>query len=193
MAVEIRRAVFALAQVSPSGTIIDKNAPTTTIKTMLTASSEFRVSATGGVASSPNATGVTLDAYLIAEASEGFQLAHIDQTQVITQKMERIIRLVDLYDLAAPGADTDAFTVIKPKTGVYAWRVTVALTVSSVFNVSATDGTTAHIWGLNASAALNAADVYTFEHAVDPDVSYSYQVETDGIVEMLTVDELISE
>ena len=46
---------------------------------------------------------------------------------------------------------------------------------------------------LLAAAALNAADVYTFEHAVDPDVSYSYQVETDGIVEMLTVDELISE
>ncbi len=46
---------------------------------------------------------------------------------------------------------------------------------------------------LLAAAALNAADGYTFEHAVDPDVSYSYQVETDGIVEMLTVDELISE
>ena len=106
---------------------------------------------------------------------------------------EQIIGRKELYTVPAPGADTDIFTKISPKDGVYAWRVTVALTVSSVFNVSATDGTTAHIWGLNASAALNAADVYTFEHAVDPDVSYSYQVETDGIVEMLTVDELVSE
>ena len=106
---------------------------------------------------------------------------------------EKIISRKEFYDLAAPGANTDIFTAVTPKDGVYAWRVTVALTTSSVFNVSATDGTTPHIWGLNASAALNAADLYSFEHSVSPGVSYSYQIETDGVVEYLAVDELVSE
>jgi len=106
---------------------------------------------------------------------------------------EKIIRRTEVYDLAAPGSDTDIFTALEPRGGGYAWRVTVALTVASVFNVSATDGTTPHIWGLNASAALNAADLYSFEHSVSPGVSYSYQIETDGVVEYLAVDELVSE
>jgi len=106
---------------------------------------------------------------------------------------EQIIGRKKLYTVTAPGTNTDIFTKISPKDGVYSWRVTVALAVSSVFNVSATDGTTAYTWGLNASAALNAADLYAFEHAVSPGVTYSYQVETDGIVQMLTVDELVSE
>ncbi len=46
---------------------------------------------------------------------------------------------------------------------------------------------------LLAAAALNAADVYTFEHAVSQSNSFSYQIESDGVVEMLTVDELVSE
>jgi len=106
---------------------------------------------------------------------------------------EKIISRKEFYDLAAPGADTDIFTAVTPKDGVYAWRVTVALTTSSVFNVSATDGTTPHVWGLNASGALNAADLYSFEHAVSPDITYSYQVETDSVVEALIVDELVSD
>jgi len=106
---------------------------------------------------------------------------------------EKIISRKEFYDLAAPGANTDIFTAVTPKDGVYAWRVTVALTTSSVFNVSATDGTTPHAWGLDASGALNAADLYSFEHSVSPGVSYSYQIETDGVVEYLAVDELVSE
>ena len=105
---------------------------------------------------------------------------------------ERIIRRASLYNLAAPGSNTNIFTAIGPKAGSYNWRVCVALTTSSVFNISATNGTTGHIFGLNASAALNAADIYCFEHAVDQANTYSYQIETDGIVEMLTVDELVS-
>lgn len=112
---------------------------------------------------------------------------------------ERIIRAFEGYNIAAPGVSTNIITTsITPARGVYALRVTVALTVSSVFNVAATDGTTAHAWGLNASAALNAADLYSFEFSVhaDPDsssVTYNFQVESDGVVECLLVDQLKSE
>lgn len=99
---------------------------------------------------------------------------------------ERILRLFSGYDITAPGADTDIIDStgagrVTPPVGVYALRVTVALTVSSVVNVSASDGTTPFVWGLNASAALNAGDLYVFEFACHSDpntdpISYDLQV-----------------
>ena len=69
---------------------------------------------------------------------------------------------VTVYNGSAPGANTDILAANVTPDRRSAWRVTVALTTSSVFNVVATDDTTEHVWGLNASAALNAADLYTF-------------------------------
>jgi len=87
MAVEIRRAVLDLVNVDATGGVIDKNSPDTKIRTMLNFTTEFRVFGTGGSASSPNATGVSVDDYLVAEAAEDFQLAHMDQSQIVTQKI----------------------------------------------------------------------------------------------------------
>ena len=67
-------------------------------------------------------------------------------------------------------------------------RVTVALTVSSVLNLEATDGTTTHVWGLNASSALNAADVYVFDVPAYDGLTYNFQVESDGVIEFLMVE-----
>ena len=60
-----------------------------------------------------------------------------------------------------------------------------------MINLSATDGSTTHVWGLNASAALQAADLYDFEFGTDPALAYNVQVETDGVIEQLIWDDLI--
>jgi len=102
------------------------------------------------------------------------------------------IRRDTVFNGGAPGTDTDIFSSdITPKQGSVRARVTVALTTSSVVNVSATDGTTTHTWGLNASAALNAADLYEFQFGTDPALAYNVQVETDGVIEQLLWDDLV--
>lgn len=93
---------------------------------------------------------------------------------------------------AAPGANTNILSEsITPKMGG-AFRVTVVLAVASVFNVRASNGSTAYTWGLNRSVALSAGDIYTFTFGVVPAESYNFQVETDGIIQKLQVDEVTS-
>lgn len=99
------------------------------------------------------------------------------------------------FNLSAPGADTAAFTAISPIFDQSEFRFTIALTTSSVVNVTGYNGTTTHKWGLNSSSALNAADLYTFIVPVfktdqsDNAMVYSVEVETDGVIEFLCVDE----
>jgi len=109
------------------------------------------------------------------------------------------------YNQAAPGANLEIMTagvVFSPKASLC--RVTVALTTASVFNVTVTDGTTEHKWGLNASGALQAGDIYVLTFGVsstnDGDslglgtgnkaLTYNFEVETDSVIEQLLVDEL---
>jgi len=102
------------------------------------------------------------------------------------------IRRDKVFNGAAPGTDTDIFSSdITPAKGSVRSRITIALTTSSVVNLSATDGSTTHTWGLNASAALQAADLYSFEFGTDPALAYNVQIETDGIVEQLLWDDLL--
>ena len=102
------------------------------------------------------------------------------------------IRRDTVFNGSAPGTDTDIFSSdLTPLQGSVRARITVALTTSSVINISATDGSTTHIWGLNASAALQAADLYNFEFGTDPSLAYNVQVETDGVIEQLIWDDLI--
>ncbi|ANS05697.1 hypothetical protein [uncultured Mediterranean phage] len=93
------------------------------------------------------------------------------------------------FNLAAPGADTGALTALTPRRNG-AFRVTVALTTASVFNVTCTDGTTTHKWGLNQSVTLQAGDLYTFVFGVSAALAYNFEVETDSIIEILQVDEI---
>ncbi len=95
------------------------------------------------------------------------------------------------FDITAPGANTSilASNITPKRAGSLA--VTVSLTTASVFNVLATDGTTTHLWGLNSSTALNAADVYRFVIDAVPALSYNFQGETDGVIETLIVNEVM--
>ena len=102
------------------------------------------------------------------------------------------IRRETIFNGSAPGANTDIFASdISPTAGSVRARITLALTAGSVFNITATDGSTTHVWGLDASATLQAADIYSYEFATDPALDYNCQVETDGVIEQLLWDDLM--
>ena len=99
------------------------------------------------------------------------------------------------YDVAPPGANTDILASrISPTVDGSVFRIAVAVTTASVVNVSAYHATaTQHTWGLNGSAALNAGDLYSFSFPTDLDLTYNFQVETDGTIEFLSVQEVVGE
>ena len=113
--------------------------------------------------------------------------------------MPRVTRLGFKYAGTAPGANTNIFTTgLKVSEGCAALRVTVCLTTASVFNIyTDSDGGTDYTCGLNSSSALQAGDVYTFTFgalaydAAGNRLSYNFQVETDGVIRFLIVDEVI--
>lgn len=95
------------------------------------------------------------------------------------------------HAIAAPGANTNIFTDnLTPVYSCSVFRVTVALTTASVFNVIMTDGTTSYTNGLNLSVALQAGDLYTFTFGVHNGNTYNFQVETDSVIRILQVDEV---
>ena len=104
------------------------------------------------------------------------------------------------FNLSAPGANTAIFTAISPVDQNAYWRIQIALTTSSVVNITVTDGTTTHKFGLNDDVAITAATPFTQDvrvpRYIDSEnasttslLSYSLELETDGVVELLTVDE----
>lgn len=109
-------------------------------------------------------------------------------------------RKATIFNGSAPGANTGIVSggmTFSESAG--AARVTIALTTSSVVNVTCTDGSTTHKWGLNASGALNTGDLYTFSFGVSASddgtsdgtgLTYNLEVETDGVIEILLVDEI---
>lgn len=103
------------------------------------------------------------------------------------------------YNVPAPGANTNIFTAKRPSRRATRWRVFVVLATGSVFNYRVTDGTNAFTVGLNGSTALNAGDAYSFEFDVENStdgsesgtaLTYSLQVETDGVIRQLIVTEV---
>tara|TARA_R100001244_G_scaffold25113_2_gene25406 strand:- start:68875 stop:69150 length:276 start_codon:yes stop_codon:yes gene_type:complete len=88
MAVASHVAVLKLVNINGIGAVVDKSDPATTLQDIVKApGTEFRVVENGtGAAESLNAVGFkTVAAYLEAEASSGYALAHMDQTWIITQ------------------------------------------------------------------------------------------------------------
>ncbi|HLG42484.1 MAG TPA: hypothetical protein VI643_03885 [Planctomycetota bacterium] len=94
------------------------------------------------------------------------------------------------YNISAPGVNTDILATNVTPVLDGTWVVTVCLTTGSVFNLITTDGTTSFTNGLNASAALQAGDMYTFSFGVLTALSYNFQVETDSVIRLLVVNEM---
>lgn len=113
----------------------------------------------------------------------------------------RVSRKYSYFNISAPGANTGIITNgVKFTESAGVCRVAVALTTSSVFNVTCYDGTTTHKWGMQQSAPLNAGDMYVFYFPVAAydtglntgnALTYNFEVETDGVIEHLIVDEVI--
>ncbi len=104
------------------------------------------------------------------------------------------VGIASVYSGSAPGANTDILaTDVNPEHDYTLFRVTICLATSSVFNVTTDDGTTAYTNGLNSSVALNAGDMYTFVFSTRQGIGYNFQVETDGVIRFLYVEEVIQE
>ena len=99
-------------------------------------------------------------------------------------------RLAKCHALAAPGADTDAFTAVTPHYVASNCELTICLTISSIVDVRVTDGTTAYSQALNGGVALTAGVLYTFTFGLSSTLTYSIRVRTNSIIQTLFFDEV---
>lgn len=113
------------------------------------------------------------------------------------------ILLFDAFDQSAPGpnknivatangAEATVANRLRPKFGVSALRITVALATASVFNVVVrrASGEQDRVLHLNGGTALDAEEVYTFTMGCSKANYYDFQVETNGVIRLLQVDEI---
>ena len=102
-----------------------------------------------------------------------------------------ITRILDRFNLAAPGADTDIeANELIPAEGVTIFRIQFSPTVATVLNIMETRSGTTFAGGLNSSAAVGAGDVAIFDVLVSDASTYNFQIETNGIIRQLKVAEL---
>lgn len=93
-------------------------------------------------------------------------------------------------EIAAPGANTNIMsTSITPKMSCRL-RIYITLATASVVNYTETTSGVSRTIGLNESDPLTAGDEHIFDHSASPDSSYNYQVETNGIITKLKVEEI---
>lgn len=108
------------------------------------------------------------------------------------------------FNVSAPGAATNIFTAIEPNHMGSVFRVFVVLETASVFNHVVTDSAgspVAKTCALNSGVALLANTEYEFWCAgvktatagtVTAPIKHSWQVATNGVIAVLTVDEVTS-
>lgn len=104
------------------------------------------------------------------------------------------IRLGEKFNAAAPGANTDIFASdLAPHSDVPLIRVGVILAVGSVFKIIVKDsaGGNAKAGKYNGGTALGANQAFIFDFPVPKGAKINFQVETNGAIDMLTVDELV--
>lgn len=98
-----------------------------------------------------------------------------------------------VYEGAAPGSNTNILAAgLVPKRPVGRFRVGVILATGSVFKFVVTDGAAAQTGILG---TLTAATYYEFTFDVrrkngTADLTYNFQVVTDGVIDWLTVTEI---
>ena len=125
-------------------------------------------------------------------------MARNNTPEACARQYGAVIALATVYNGSAPGANTNIITPVKVSDSASTIRVTVCLATASVFNVVVTNGSTPFTMGLNASSALQAGDLYTFTFGArryssqtgTTELTYSFQVETDGVINYLLVEEV---
>lgn len=106
-----------------------------------------------------------------------------------------ILKRSNSFNLPAPGAATNILTT--SLTPVYdgAFRVTVCLATTSVFNVIVTTvaaGGATFTCALNSGTALTGTQLFTFVFGVSTTNTYNFQVATNGVIQILQIDEVCS-
>lgn len=95
------------------------------------------------------------------------------------------------WEVAAPGANTDAITDIT-WSSERALRLTIQCDTSTVVNLMVTSGATENALGMNANTALVAGALYTFDvHGVPDGATVNVQVETDSALPVVAVGEIM--
>lgn len=98
--------------------------------------------------------------------------------------------IVREWNISAPGANTDAITDVTWPSSRAA-RVTVQVATGTVVNLMVTRGATEFALGLNASSALTAGALYTFDvYSLETGDVVNLQVETDSVIQTLGIDEV---
>jgi hypothetical protein len=108
----------------------------------------------------------------------------------------RAVRIVK-HALAAPGANTDAFTAFTPNHQGAVLDIDLSLATGSIVDLRVTDGTTAYSQALWDGASLTAGQRYSCsvlaprqtDAATPKTLTYSIRVRTDGIIQTLTIHE----
>ena len=106
---------------------------------------------------------------------------------------DNIINHAAIHEGSAPGANTDILgSDITPSYGVSCFRVTVQVTTASVLNVMIKKtGDTTQTCALNNNIAILAGTLNTFVFGCVSGQTYNFQVETDGQIDVLQMDEIL--
>ncbi len=103
---------------------------------------------------------------------------------------EKIRPVSQSWEVAAPGANTDAITDVT-WSGDYTLRLTIQVDTSTVVNLMVSDGADENALGLNANTALVAGAVYVFDVVgIGDGYTINVQVETDSAIPMLSIVEV---
>lgn len=95
------------------------------------------------------------------------------------------------FNVAAPGVNTNILAVsLTPTNSPATFRIDVTLAVASVFKARLTQGATTFDRKFNAGVALVAGGAYMFDVLVHTGDTVNFQVETDGVIQVLKVVEL---
>ena len=105
--------------------------------------------------------------------------------------MTGVINRAAIHEGSAPGANTDIISSDITPAQAAAFRITVQLTTASVLNAMIKKtGNTTQTCALNNNIALLGGSLNTFTFGVVPGQDYNFQVETDGQIDILQVDEI---
>ena len=106
---------------------------------------------------------------------------------------DNIINHAAVHEGSAPGANTDILSSdITPNYGVSCLRITTQVTTASVMNIMVKKtGNTTQTCALNNNIALLAGALNAFTFGCVSGQDYNFQVETDGQIDILQVDEIL--
>ncbi len=118
----------------------------------------------------------------------------IQQLEILVEDRPKTRIQAKVFDGSAPGANTDILpahlTPKDPNGSIF--RIVAAFENATVFNLIVKEDATTHVIGLNSNVAIPAQTGFAFALPVHPDLSYNFQIETDGATRMLLVNEVSS-